>query len=45
VVLFQLTDATALEFPKQFGFDPEEVRRLARIRYIARNNAGQTGRG
>lgn len=40
VVCFQLTDDTALEFPRKFGFDPEAVRGLAPFRFIARNNQG-----
>jgi len=45
VVCFQLTDDTALEFPRKFGFDAEAVRRLAPFRFIARNNQGGEERG
>jgi len=45
VVLFQLTDETALEFPRKFGFDPEAVKRLAPFRFICRNNRGAEVRG
>lgn len=45
VVCFQLTDETALEFQKKFGFDTEAVRNLAPFRFIARNNQGGEVRG
>lgn len=41
VCCFQLTDDTALEFPKKFGFDVEAVRTLEPYRFIVRNNRGQ----
>lgn len=41
VVCFQLTDETALEFPKKFGFDTEAVRALPPYHYICRNNRGR----
>jgi len=44
VVCFQITDDTALEFPKKFGFDPEAVRTLPRFGYICRNNRGGEAR-
>lgn len=40
VVCFQLTDETALEFPKAFGFDPEAIRAVQPFRFICRNNRG-----
>lgn len=40
VVCFQLTDETALEFPRRFGFDVEAVRNLGPHHYICRNNQG-----
>lgn len=40
VVCFCLTDENALDFPRNFGFDPEAVRALPRFAYIARNKAG-----
>lgn len=45
VVCFQLTDETALEFPKKFGFDVDAVRALAPHTFIARNNRGGEVRG
>lgn len=45
VVCFQLTDATALEFPRKFGFDIEAVRALRPFHFIARNNRGGEHRG
>lgn len=45
VVCFQLTDDTALEFPRKFGFDVEAVRSLAPHRFICRNNRGGEWRG
>lgn len=41
VCCFQLTDDTALEFPKRFGFDVEAVRTLPPYAFIVRNNRGQ----
>ena len=40
VVCFQITDDTALEFPKKFGFDIEKVRRLPLHKWICRSNQG-----
>jgi len=45
VVCFQLTDDTALEFPKKFGFDIEAVRVLPPFQFICRNNRGVERRG
>lgn len=45
VVCFQLTDETALEFPRKFGFDPASIRALAPHRFICRNNRGGEARG
>jgi len=45
VVFFQLTDDTALEFPRKFGFDPDAVRALAPHSFICRNNRGREVRG
>lgn len=45
VVLFQLTDDTALEFPRRFGFDPAAVKALAPFHFICRNNRGREVRG
>jgi len=45
VVCFQLTDETALEFPKKFGFDTEAVRTLPPFHFICRNNRGAEVRG
>ncbi len=45
VVLFQLTDETALEFPRRFGFDPEAVKTLGQFQFICRNNRGVEVRG
>jgi hypothetical protein len=40
VVCFQLTDETALEFPKNFGFNTESVRQLPPHNWICRTNQG-----
>lgn len=45
VVCFQLTDETALKFPKQFGFDVDAIRTLQPFQFIARNNRGGEKRG
>ena len=45
VVCFQLTDDTALEFPRKFGFDPEAIRALKPYEFICRNNRGAETRG
>jgi ABC-type dipeptide/oligopeptide/nickel transport system ATPase component len=45
VVLFQLTDQRALEFPRRFGFDTEAVKALGQFQFICRNNRGQETRG
>lgn len=45
VVCFQLTDVTALEFPRKFGFDTEAVRALKPYHFICRNNRGGEVRG
>lgn len=41
VVCFALQDDAALEFPTGYGFNPDELRRLPRFRWIRRNKAGQ----
>jgi len=45
MVCFQLTDATALEIPKKFGFDIEAIRALKPFEFICRNKRGQEVRG
>jgi hypothetical protein len=40
VVCFCLTDANALDFPAQYGFDPDEVRALPRFEWISRTKGG-----
>jgi DNA helicase HerA-like ATPase len=45
VVCFQMTDDTALEFPRGFGFDVEEVRRLPQFRFVCRTKRGACVRG
>ncbi len=45
MVCFQLTDNTALEIPKKFGFDIEAVRALKPFQFICRNNQGREVRG
>jgi len=45
IVCFQLTDATALEFPARFGVDPKKVRALRPFEYIARDNQGRQHQG
>lgn len=40
VVCFQLMDERALEFPIQFGFDPDAIRALGPHQWICRNNRG-----
>lgn len=37
LVCFTLDDDTCLAFPEQKGLDPDEVRRLPKLRFIARN--------
>jgi DNA helicase HerA-like ATPase len=40
VVCFALMDAGALEFPTDYGFDPETLRRLPRFEWIRRDKSG-----
>lgn len=40
VVCFRLVTDRALEFPEEYGFDPQEVRSLPKYHYISMNDAG-----
>lgn len=44
VVCFALMDAGALEFPTNYGFDPETLRRLPRFEWLRRDKAGNETR-
>jgi hypothetical protein len=40
VVCFRLVTENTLRFPTEFGFDPEQIRRLPRFDFIRRSQAG-----
>jgi DNA helicase HerA-like ATPase len=44
VVCFALMDKSALEFPTEFGFDPDTLRRLPRFHWIRRDKSGKETR-